>query len=200
MSGFRTSRTFDGIFLLLLVGFLGWAFMNRITLGDWVFFQTHTPSPRVTQLAAAAGLNETGRRLLYRTNPQFVTTLAEMKADCGNVENLGCLSENGTAYILDAPGKQEDVIVTAIHEMLHLAYRRLNESQKAGLQSSLDDAMSQSATRGLDAQLNGITDLVERRDEAHSILGTEYAELPDALEQYYEMYFQDRSKIAAQGQ
>jgi hypothetical protein len=50
---------------------------------------------------------------------------------------------------------------------------------------------------GLTDELKDETSPEDRRDEAHSLLGTEYEDLPTELEQYYSQYFSDRSKVVA---
>jgi hypothetical protein len=193
MANFRTSRLFDAIFLALLAVLLWWVYANRIMVADWLYFRTYEPPARVVEIADSAGLSPAGRRLLYRTNPQFVSPAA-MAENCGQPEDLGCLSENGTAYILADTAHDQDVEVTAVHEMLHLAYRRLSNEQQTNLAPLLNQAISQNAAH-ISEQLTGHQSAADHHDEAHSILGTEYENLPPALEQYYGTYFLDRTKL-----
>ncbi len=194
MTTFRTTRTFDVLFLLVVTGLLILASINRQYFGDKIFFLSYEPSAKTIQLAAAAGLSDSGRTLLYRTNPQFSSRAAIIKA-C-DIERLGCLSREGQTFILDDPAKPTQTIVTGAHEMLHLAYRRLTQSQKAELAPLLDQAISAHAI-DISNELRSETTLEDRRDEAHSLLGTEYKNLPPKLETYYQEYFLDRSKILA---
>lgn len=194
MAKFRTSRIFDSIFVGLLVIGLWQAQLHRIQIMDTVYFWNYDPPPRTAQIASAAGLNDTGRKLLYRTNPQFAE-LDTINAAC-DVERLGCLDSKGTSYILDDPQNPNGAIVTAAHEMLHFAYRRLPESKKAELGPFIDQAISQNAT-DITSELEDQASIDDRRDEAHSLLGTEYKNLPPELETYYASYFTDRTKILA---
>lgn len=191
---FRTSRTFDVVFLVTLAGLLWWAALNRVALGDWIFFLRFEPSTVAVQTADQAGLNATGRRLFYRSDPQFVD-LAQVTAEC-DTERLGCLTSKGQAYVLQDAAHPAQTVVTAAHEMLHLAYRRLKPQQKNDLAPLLDQAMA--SNPAINQELEGNNSAEDRRDEAHSILGTEFAPLPPALEVYYQAYFSDRTKIVAQ--
>lgn len=194
MATFRTTRTFDILFLLAVTGLLILAFINRQYLGDKIFFLSYEPSAKTVQLAIVAGLSDTGRTLLYRTNPQFASRAAIIK-EC-DIERLGCLSREGQTFILDDPAKPAQTIVTGAHEMLHLAYRRLTQSQKAELTPLLDQAIAAHAL-DINTELRSETTPEDRRDEAHSLLGTEYKDLSPELEKYYSIYFTDRSKVLA---
>jgi hypothetical protein len=195
MGQIRTSRTFDVMFLLVLVGLLLWAAANRVAVGDWVYFLSYHPDAQVTQIADEAGLSQDGRRLFYRTNPTFAD-LATIQKAC-DIERLGCIDSKGRSYILDSPGKHDQAIVTATHEMLHLAYRRLSDQQKADIAGLIDQGVAQNAANGINDELADEKTADDRRDEAHSLLGTEYKEVPTDLELYYSKYFTDRSKVLA---
>jgi hypothetical protein len=192
MGSFRTNRTFDLLFLLAISIFIWWAAIHRTSLGDWIYFLSYHPEPRVIEIAASAGLNPEGRQLLYRTNPAFEDQAA-LTAAC-DVERLGCLDAKGRAYILNDVTHPQEATVTAVHEMLHLAYRRLSQAQKDELAPLIDQAVTMNSSDITD-ELKNETSPDDRRDEAHSLLGTEYARLPAGLEHYYAAYFSDRTKI-----
>jgi hypothetical protein len=194
MGTFRTSRTFDAIFLAALAVFVWWASVHRTGISDWVFFLSYHPEPRIITLAADAGLSHDGRRLLYRTNPTF-DNQAALTAAC-DIERLGCLDSKGRAYILDDTANPQEATVTAVHEMLHLAYRRLTQAQKNELAPLLDQAITLNQA-DISTELQDETSATDRLDEAHSLLGTEYAQLPTELEKYYATYFTDRTKIVS---
>jgi hypothetical protein len=194
MGQFRTNRTFDALFICAVIGLLSVATVNRVAIGDWVFFLTHQPASEAAQVATDAGLNAEGRRLFYRTDPQFVSR-SEVSAQCA-IEDLGCITSSGQVYIYDAPGQHTQTVVTAAHEMLHLVYRRLSNHQKQSLASLLDQGIALNEQKGLQAELQGYSG-DDEHDEAHSLLGTEYQNLPAGLEKYYSKYFSDRSKVVA---
>jgi hypothetical protein len=185
------------VFLVVLIAALGLAAMNRMAIGDWVFFLQYHPDTETVKTADAIGLTPAGRRLFYRTNPQFVDTKAELTTPCGP-HTLGCLTPRGQAFILDDPQKPGQTLATAAHEMLHLAYERLADSKKDELGPLIDQGIAQNDGPHLEAELGPDADEADRRDEGHSLLGTEYVHLPAGLETYYGGYFTDRAQLAQQ--
>lgn len=192
MSSFRTSRVFDFFFIAILASGLFVGFQNKEAITDWFYFITYQPRPEIVSLADDAGLSQYGRNLLYRTNPQ-TTSKDEIAKHC-DIEDLGCITPSGEAYIL-ATEAHDGVVVTGAHEMLHLAYRRLPKGQKEALMPLLQQAIEQINSSFLQQELASQKDEDGRLDEAHSLLGTEYPDLPAALETYYKQYFLDRSKV-----
>lgn len=170
--------------------------MHRGSLGDWMYFLSYKPNTEVVQVAAEAGLNEQGRRLLYRTDPHFVPQpVVEQECD---VEKLGCINESGRVFILNQGDNRPQMVVTAAHEMLHLAYRRLSEARRRELQPLIEEAIKMNDGMRLESELRGQATPEDRYDEAHSLLATEYRKLPVNLEAYYAAYFSDRAKVVAQ--
>lgn len=180
------------MFIGCLLGVLVVAYLYRVALGDWLFFASHQPAERVVNLAKSAKLTDTGTRLLYRGDPQFVG-IATIESVC-DTQELGCLTPKGQIYILDDPTNQGQSVITALHEMLHLAYRRLPESAKAGLSYELTQVQQDPS---LEVELKAYTNSEERRDEAFAIAGTEIRSLPKGLEEQYQRYFQDREQIVS---
>ena len=195
MGQFRTSRLFDVFFLLVITGSLFWAAANRVAVGDWVYFLSYHPDAKTIQVADAAGFTPLGRRLFYRTDPEFASRDVVSKA-C-DVEELGCITPQGRVYILDEPDQPDRTVVTAAHEMLHLAYRRLPSNRLEDLGPLIDEGVSQNKAGGIMDELRGENNTADQRDEAHSLLGTEYKDLPAELEHYYTLYFTNRSKVLA---
>ena len=189
----RTSRIFDFFFVLFLVVGLSLVAFNRQAIQDWWRLRGYTPSDQVSQLATSAGMNAEGRRLFYISNPQFVS--AEEMAQACAPENLGCINQRGQIFLLAVnPTKsQDDVIVTAAHEMLHQAYQRIPSSQQAVLYKLGQAYVDSSDNDALKQQLMGYKDDNERADEMHSILGSEVLDLPSGLIQHYDQYFSERS-------
>jgi hypothetical protein len=192
MGQFRTSRVFDAIFLIAMAGLIWWAAVNRVQIGDWLFFLHYQPSPAVTAISQDAGLSAAGQKLLYRGDPQF-DDKATVTQVCGDGD-IGCLTPTGQIIVLDEQNRHDRSVVTSAHEMLHLAYRRLSGRQKDDLKPLLDQAIQMNAGTNINAELTGAGDTDDRYDEAHSVLGSEYKRLPPDLEKYYRRYFSDRSK------
>jgi hypothetical protein len=195
---FRTSRKFDVVFLFAVAAGLWWCTLNRVAIGDWIYFLNFQPTAEMIRMASDASLTAEGRTLLYRTDPQF-TSHAVVIAHCDD-ESLGCLTSSGQVYIWDDPTNPKQTIVVAAHEMLHLAYRRLPSSQKSALTPLLNQAIAENAILGINGDLEQEDTPDGRLDEAHSRLGTQYQKLPSALESYYRKYFTDRTKVLAAAQ
>jgi hypothetical protein len=193
MPRFRTSRRFDVIFLLIMVTAIITASIFRVAIGDYLFFLNNHPSNETLNTAEIAGLSPQGLHLLERTNPQFLS-LSDIARDCGP-DRLGCLSSRDQAFILDTPTNKAQTVVTSAHEMLHLAYQRLPNDRKTEIAHLIDQAIDQNSANGIASELANQIDTADRRDEAHSLLGTEYKEIPRELETYYSEYFSDRTKI-----
>src|SRR5207253_10390188 len=94
---------------------------------------------------------------------------SEMAAVC-ETENLGCLNTKGEIYIQNNAQKYDGAVVTAAHEMLHLAYRRLSQQEKNDLEQQLYQAIEQINDSFLQQELSGLTG-DDFLDEAHSVLG-----------------------------
>jgi hypothetical protein len=197
MAQFRTSRIFDVTLVLTLMAILFIGYLNKIAVNDGLFFLHYRPSSLATQVAKDAGLSPYGQRLFYRTNPTFAS-IDVVNAKC-DIERLGCLDGKGNVFILDAPDQHDQTVVTAAHEMLHLAYRRLPQATKDEIGPLLDDAIK-SNTVAISGELSSLTTLGDRRDEAHSLLGTEYTLMPPELETYYAKYFSDRTLVVTAAQ
>lgn len=135
-----------------------------------------------------------GAALLYRTDPQYVSqSIVDIHCD---IERLGCLTSKNTVFVTDNSFKPKQTVVTAAHEMLHLAYQRLSLAEKDRIQPFLDQGIMQNSAL-INDELRSVITADERRDEAHSLLGTEYTSIPTELKTYYMQYFTDRAKVLA---
>jgi hypothetical protein len=109
---------------------------------------------------------------------------------------LGCYSE-GNVYVYAVTDERlaGTVEVTAAHEMLHAAYERLSPDERARVDGLVEEAIAaipEDDPVYADLALYPADQLA---DEWHSRLGTEFADLPPALEQHYAVYFDDRAKV-----
>ncbi len=156
-------------------------------------------SDRVAAIAQATGMSAAGE-LVYRASRPAVEDREVFTEHCalegGAV--LGCYAA-GTIYVYDVTDARlaGTVEVTAAHEMLHAAYERLSDAEReeadalvAGYVADIpaDDPVHQDLALYAPEQL---------ADEWHSRLGTEFADLPEALERHYARWFDDRGKVLA---
>jgi hypothetical protein len=193
---FKTSRTFDALFLLAIALGTWQIYVHRIAVDDWLFFLSYKPSPQIVTLANRVDFTAEGRYLFYRGNPEIVTDQSTVNSLCGP-DDAGCLTTSGRIVIYDPTGDTQNDIVTAAHETLHLAYRRYNASTRASVDDLVSNALVQLAyNSNLQTELSGDTG-DDRLDEAHSYIGTEYAPIPADLENHYKTYFKNRALIVA---
>ncbi len=153
----------------------------------------------VAAIAAATGMSREGE-LIYRASTPVVEPETEFTEHC-SVEGgavLGCYAA-GEIYVYDVTDERlaGTVEVTAAHEMLHAAYERLDEAERARVDALIADYV---ATIPDDAPVRDDMALYpdeQLADEWHSRLGTEFADLPAELEAYYARWFDDRSLVLA---
>lgn len=189
-----------------LFGAAAWTFLNRQYIVDQMAVWQYQPSQAVRQLTDRSGMNDNGRFYFYAAAPRLDGTSAFNKECRRQEENsaiLGCYS-GGKIFIYDIKDTRLDGVrsVTAAHEMLHVAYSRLSDHDRRQLTDMLDAEYQKLRTTGDEAfrsrmEYYARTEPGERDNELHSIIGTEVAELPPALENYYARYFADRQKVVA---
>lgn len=179
------------LLLVLLVGIF--ALKNAHAIGDWVHSLTYNPPAEISKLAEKASLNSKGKLLFYRFSPSLLGQ-NDLDKHCG-MEKLGC-TENRSIYILNYSNNEEfnQSTVTAAHEMLHVAYSRLNSSQKDDMNKLLDAELEKSTSKDIKDKLSGYP-VAEYYDEAHSFIGTEMPTISAGLSEYYNKYFDNRDKI-----
>lgn len=184
------------VLALLLVSIGGFlAVRHAVAIGDWLHGLVYRPPAAVVQLADAAGMNARGKELFYRFSPQLVSG-SVLRQKCGS-EKLGCTV--GThIYILDShdPAQYNRDIVTAAHEMLHVAYSRLTLAGKQAVDADIKQELGSNDSRvalNIKASLESYP-AADYYNEAHSYIGSELGDAGPALNQYYGRYFTDRAK------
>lgn len=164
----------------------------------------YTPPALVKQLADDDGMQAYARHLFYLNKPQLPTVVQAFRQGCPENKDtvvLGCYhpGENGI-YVYAVQDSSLDGIqqVTAAHEVLHAVYERLSNSERKQLNSELEAYYANGLTDATVKSEIGIYQKTEPDDVANEmscVFGTEVADLPPALEQYYAKYFTDRQKI-----
>ncbi|PPH67670.1 hypothetical protein C5C45_08875 [Rathayibacter rathayi] len=173
-------------------------------LADRRAAEAFTPNATIAGFAERTAMSERGRALYYASSPSVEPT-AGFNDRCGYGASddivLGCYT--GTSiYISDVTNPDLDGVrdVTAAHEMLHAAWVRLDAQEQAQLGDELEAVyatLPQDGTIAERLELYRTGGLGERVNELHSILGTEVADLPPALEEHYAEFFDDRSVVVA---
>ena len=184
----------------------GWALANPRTVSDVLTVWRFEPSVAVADIAQRAGFSERGAFLFEASTPELVA--AERfdvlcSRDEPGVGVLGCYTfAEGRIYLFDITNDElaDLEVVVAAHEMLHAAWDRLTEGERAALEEPLEAAF---AALGPDHELveriaaYEDVDPRSRVPELYAILGTEIADLPPELEEHYREFFDDRSVVVA---
>ncbi len=199
----RFGRIISFVLSLSLLGATAWGFFHRQEVYDWYRLRGYTPPASIQALATETTMNSSTRRLFYVQHPEL-SGRDSFNQNCGNISEvtivLGCYISNQGIYVFnvdDDPRLNGVEQVTAAHELLHAAYDRLSDQEKARI-----DSLTQSAFQNLTDQriIENIASYRQRDpsvvpNELHSILGTEVRNLPPELEKYYAQYFDNRAQI-----
>jgi cell division protein FtsB len=154
-------------------------------------------SDEVAAIAQATGMSHEGE-LVYRASRPAVEDSEVFNEHCalegGAV--LGCYAA-GTIYVYDVTDERlaGTVEVTAAHEMLHAAYERLSEPEREEVDALVADYIASIPEDDPIYQDLALYAPGQLADEWHARLGTEFADLPAALEQHYARWFDDRAKV-----
>lgn len=186
----------DLVLLAIVLSFGVFAALNAVALADIVHRVVYRPSPELKSIVAAAGMSPEGERLFYRFSPEVLDKTA-LYEQCG--PRLGCV-EGRKIYLLrwQTSDEQNTAVVTASHEMLHVAYSRLSKDQKQEIDALVRTTMQQPENTRIASKLIFYKKRPETYvNEAHSYAGTEIATLSPKLEEHYRRYFADRKKVTS---
>lgn len=201
----KTAKSLLSLFLVVaLIGAIVFVFLNIQKIRDYITLYGYTPSADIATIRNDLRLTAVGETIFYVNDPQIVDKTVFTNV-CPTYEAtivLGCYHSSNEIYIFDIEDSQVDLQgveeVTAAHELLHAAYDRLSEKEKAEINekllavyNSLDD--SSDIKKNIDDYRKQGDDVVP--NEMHSIIGTEVYDLPEDLEEYYARYFEDRKII-----
>lgn len=188
--------------VLVATGSVVW--LNKDYIQDWLVLRGYDAPGPVAQLATDTGMSQYGERLFYVNKPELndkVTLNENCKDLADEVAVLGCfVGDRQGIFIYDITDPRLAGIeqVTAAHEMLHQAYKRLSGSERERVDLLLENfynntEISQSIRDKIDTYKK--TEPNDIPNEMHSIFGTEIKELSPQLEEYYKQYFSDRQKV-----
>lgn len=180
-------------------------YLYRHDIQDWWVLRDYQPSAEIAQLADEASLNEQGKKIFYRANPEISADRTQLMQQCRISDEttieLGCYISTNKIYLLDIqqPELDDEMAVTAAHEMLHAAYDRLSYSERQTINAELERFYSTITDPKLKERLAVYAklDAGDQLNELHSILPTERATLSPQLERYYGRYFTDRQLVVA---
>lgn len=199
----KTQKGKLAVLLVLLVALAG-LLLKQQALRDWWRLRNYTAPAAVAQLASDDTMTAEGRHLLYVNHPLIATgSVFTSHCPAGGEKTvvLGCyVGADGGIYIYQVSDPRLSGVeqVTAAHEMLHAAYRRLSNSERSKVDAMLTDYYE----HGLADQRIKDTIAAYKQsephdvvNEMHSVFGTEVASLPAPLEAYYKQYFTNRAAV-----
>ena len=188
---------------LVLAAIAGLAAYYWRDISDYARYISYTPPAHIQELADRAMLHDKGEYYFYLSEPVLEGTQI-FNQYCGRREEksaiLGCY--DGTRiYVYDVDDERLQGIeeVTAAHEMLHAAWDRLSMRERTRLEPLLESAYQELRTEELTERMEYYdrNEPGEHYNELHSILATEFTDLPAELEQYFKQYFSDRRAVVA---
>lgn len=204
--GYMRSKRIQLGIVVVLLGVLGAVVLKQQAIADWWRLRGYTAPSAVATLASEDTMTDQARHLLYVNRP-LITTGTTFTSHCPSGTEktvvLGCYVGNDLGiYIYQVSDARLNGVeqVTAAHEMLHAAYRRLSSAERSRVDSMLMDYYQHDLT---DERIKSTIEAYKKSEphdvvnEMHSVFGTEVAQLPAPLESYYQQYFTDRSKVAA---
>ena len=203
--GMKTKRFQAGAFVILagLAGLLVW---QQQAIEDWWRLRNYDAPAAVAQLASEDTMTPEAERLFYVNHPD-ITSGGKFADNCPSGSEktvvLGCyLSPDKGIYVYAVTDSRLDGVeqVTAAHETLHAAYRRLSSGERKKVDAMLLDYYQHGLTDQRVKDTIAAYKKSEPNDvvnEMHSVFGTEVPNLPAPLEQYYKQYFTDRAKVTA---
>jgi uncharacterized protein YukE len=194
------------VVLLLWAVLLCLIFVKRQAISDWWRLRDYSPPSSIAQLADQDTMNDYTRHLFYLNQPQLLSSVTSFRQHCPENEDtivLGCYHpvEQGIyVYNVQDPSLHGVAQVTAAHEVLHAIYGRLSTKQRNYVDGLLNNYYKHGLTNARvksEIQLYQKTEPHDVTDEMHSTFGTEIADLPGPLENYYKQYFTNRAVIVA---
>lgn len=184
----------------------GIVWSHREAIMDWAALRNYTPPSTISSLADQATMTPLAKHYLYVNHPVLADRDVFNK-HCTNEKEqsviLGCYTGNRNGiYVYNVTDAELNGVqqVTTAHEMLHQAYDRLSTSERNRINGLLEnyyknDLTDESVKSQIEAYKKSEPDALD--NEMHSLFGTEVANLPASLEEYYKQYFTDRAKVVA---
>jgi len=191
------------VVLLICIGLALWLIFHRQYVIDQITVWQYHPDAAVQKLDKGAYLSKKGTFIFYASRPTVDGTQA-FNQYCAKAEPqsaiLGCYRDY-RIYVYDVKDSRLDGIeeVTAAHEMLHAAWDRMSDKERAHLTTLLEAEYKKLNNADLNERMSYYSraEPGERDNELHSILGTEFTGLSPELEKYYSQYFTDRDRLVA---
>ena len=177
---------------------------------------TSTSGP-IADLMAKTTMTDEARGLFLAAEPR-IEARADLQRHCRNTSGshtLGCFlllrecrtvggvpsscSRKTEIHLLriERPDLADLIYVSASHEMLHAAYEEIPPAERRRLDRELEAALPRLDQCMVASNLGpyATRNPAERLSELHSVLATEFADLPTGLRTHYSRYFFDRLRV-----
>ncbi len=199
-------RGFGLVTLICLLAVLAGLTLRPYAVIDWFRLRGYTPPAETVALADDTTMTESARHLFYINHAKLEDKTTFRKA-CPKYDNqtivIGCYQGGQRGiHILSVDDERLAGIeqVTSAHEVLHAAYERLKGADRERIDGLLqayatDDLKDERIKEALKSY--EVSEPGQQLNEMHSIFGTEIAELPAGLEEYYSRYFESRDVVTA---
>lgn len=154
-------------------------------------------SSEISALRADLDLTNDGKRVFLASLPALELA-DDFNEHCNShrqdVSMLGCYT-GGRMYIYDIKSEQlaDANKVTAAHELLHAAWARMNRGEREQVTNLLAEVKT--AHPDWVTEELALYQEAERTEELYTRVGTKMRELPEALEEHYKKYFNNRLQI-----
>jgi hypothetical protein len=203
----RIIATVLSTILVLGVGAGGvWALTHQQRVTDMITVWQYEPGTDVAAYAERSMMTDEGRFLFYASRPSIEASETFNEQCASQLEDVGILGcykpGDRRIYLFDVTDVRLDGIeeVVAAHEMLHAAWHRMGDDERERLGVLLERV---AATRADDPEFAETLEYYaqaepgERLNELHSIIGTEFPDVGEELEQHFATYFTDRAAVVA---
>lgn len=170
---------------------------------DTVRALMYTPSAQVASVQERTGMTGAGARIFKATGPQIVDA-EQFNSSCPRQEAsnpiVGCYTPDDAIFVYDITNEELDGIkdVTAVHELLHAVWQRMSLAEREQIGAQLEEVYSKQSKDGLKERMEYYyrQQSGQEVNELHSVVGTEVADLPLALENHYKKYFNRAAVLA----
>ncbi len=157
----------------------------------------YEPSAEMAAIQESLILTGTGERIFKATQPALEDKTAfnehcETRDD--DISLLGCYT-NGRIYVYGIQNEELKLAnnVTTAHELLHAAWERMGERERAEVSDLLRQVQAENA-EWFREELEAYED-TEKLEEVYTRAATKLRNLPEKLEEHYRKYFAERQKI-----
>ncbi len=187
---------------IILLGVVFFSFSQRQYLKDLYIVKTTDVQSRSQVVGDQLQLTDKAN-FFYQASQPSIQSAEQFNQSCRDVSKeysivLGCYTQQ-KLFVFDVSDERLDgvVQVTAAHELLHGVYERLTQAEK----NDIDTKLTAFAATVQDRRFNDTVEQYKKAEpdhvtnELHSMVGTELADLPPEIENYYSRYFTNRATV-----